>query len=148
EMAGANLVGAAAPSAYVLWEHPRLGPAGGSAKSGMPILTLGDFGDGRSVALAVDATHKLRFGPEGVLSGGRAHGALWEGILGWLMRDPRYEAARIYAPWPCISGRPFRIEVQPLPGVTEQVTLQVSELSSAEQAVGPVREGATRDGTL
>lgn len=148
EMAGANLVGAAVPSAYVLWEHPRLGPAGGSEKGGMPILTLGDFGDGRSVALAVDAIHKLRFGPEGALSGGRAHGAFWEGILGWLMRDPRYETARIYAPWPCISGRPFRIEVQPLPGVTEQVTMQVSELSAAESALGPVREMETRDGAL
>lgn len=148
EMAGVNLVGEAVPSAYVLWEHPSLSPSGSEEGRKMPILTLGDFGDGRSVALAVDATHKLRFGPEGALSGGRAHGALWEGILGWLMRDARFEAARIHAPWPCISGRPYQIEIQPLPGVTEKVSMQIEPLSGRSGVVIGPEEAPTSDGSL
>lgn len=148
EMSGANLVGRASPSAYVLWEHPRLNASGSDGEDRMPLLTLGDFGDGRSVALAVDATHKLRFGPEGTLSGGRAHGALWEGILGWLMRDPRFEAARIHAPWPCITERPFRIEIQPLPGVSEKVSVRIDALASTAGSVGDLKELETKDGSL
>jgi uncharacterized membrane protein len=128
EAGGTNLVGPPERGAYVLWEHPNLPPVGGSAEERMPLLALREVGDGRSIALTLDSTHKLRFGPEGLESAGRAHTAFWEGMLGWLMRDARFELAQARAPWPCISGRPFRIEVEPLVGNTDSLTLSLEAL--------------------
>src|SRR5690606_20415619 len=88
EMSGANLLGAARPGAIVRWEHPRVTVAG----RGMPLLALGEAGDGRAIAMGVDATYTLAFGDLAARASGRAYGALWDGLLGWLMRDPRYEA--------------------------------------------------------
>ena len=36
---------------------------------------------------------------------GRAHGAFWDGLLGWLMRDPRFEPAVVELPAPWVRGR-------------------------------------------
>lgn len=148
EMAGANLVGRARPGAYVLWQHPSITPPGSSPVDRMPILALGEVGDGRSIALAVDGTHQLRFGPVGVESGGRGHAALWEGMLGWLMRDPRFEVARIQAPWPCLRDFPFRIDVRPLPGTNEPVSLVVERLGSDAKIEPRLLEKTTVDGSL
>lgn len=93
-MSGTNLVGPAHPSALVLWEHPEVS-AHGSPKTPLPVLSLREVGDGRTIALTVDGTHRLRFGEAASEHGGRAHSALWEGLLGWLMRDPRYERVRM-----------------------------------------------------
>jgi len=133
EAGGANLVGPAERGAYVLWEHPTLPPLGGQPEERMPLLALREVGDGRSIALTLDSTHKLRFGPEGLESAGRAHTAFWEGMLGWLMRDARYELAQARAPWPCIAGRPFRIEVEPLVGNSEPFSLNLEALGREEQ---------------
>ena len=86
EMVGTNFLGQARPGAIVLWEHPELTVAGKS----MPVLALGEAGDGRTIALSVDSTHRLAFSPMAATVAGRAYGALWDGLLGWLMRDPRY----------------------------------------------------------
>lgn len=135
QMAGANLVGAAKESALVLWEHPEL-EAVGKAGTPMPLLSLAEMGDGRSIALALDATHELRFGEEGAETAGRGHTALWEGLLGWLMRDPRFEAARIDQPERCFAGHPTRLEVTPLPGMG----------TSAEMTLAPLAPSATDSG--
>lgn len=100
EMAGTNYLGQARPGAIVLWEHPTL-QAGGQS---MPVLALGEAGDGRTIALSVDSTHRLAFSPMAAAVAGRAYGALWDGLLGWLMRDPRYEAARVEVVGECIEG--------------------------------------------
>jgi uncharacterized membrane protein len=133
EVSGTNLVGPAEARAYVLWEHPDLPPLGGASGDRMPILAVREVGDGRTLALTIDSTHKLRFGPEGLKSAGRAHGALWEGMLGWLMRDARFELARAKAPWPCISGRPYRIEVEAVGDAAGSVDLQIEALGQVPQ---------------
>ena len=61
----------------------------------MPVLAVADVGNGRSIALGVDGGWLLQFSELGARTGGRGHGALWDGLLGWLMRDPRFEPAQI-----------------------------------------------------
>ena len=51
EMPGTNLVGDANPGATVLLRHPTLKTASGEP---MPVLALGEYGTGRTIALTVD----------------------------------------------------------------------------------------------
>ncbi len=146
EMSGYNQMGLPKPGALVLWEHPDETALGASASRRMPLLTLGEVGDGRSIALAVDATHKLRFGRLGARAAGEAHGALWEGLLGWLMRDPRFEAAQARLEGPCIEGYPAKLLVTTLPGMDEQVSVTVSPLKSVGADAKRTFEPTGREG--
>ncbi len=89
-MPGANVLGDARPGATVLMTHPvRRTPNGNP----MPVLALGESGSGRTMALAIDGSHRLLFSDFAARDAGRAHGAFWDAMLGWLMRDPRFEPA-------------------------------------------------------
>jgi uncharacterized membrane protein len=127
-MHGTNLLGSARQGAIVLLEHPRL-------KVGltrMPVLALGEAGDGRSIALSVDDTHQLAFSEFAAGVAGRAYGALWDGLLGWLMRDPRYEAARVELAHECIAGEPATLRVTRLPGMTGKVGVAIERLGAKQ----------------
>ncbi len=128
-MHGVNLLGQARPGSIVLWDHPRLkaGPAP------MPVLALGEAGDGRSIALAVDDTHELAFSEFAEKVAGRAYGALWDGLLGWLMRDPRYEAARVEVVGDCIAGEPGKLRVTRLPGMRGAIDVELDALGLSKQ---------------
>jgi uncharacterized membrane protein len=132
-MHGANLLGAARPGSIVLWEHARLQVAGAR----MPILALGEAGDGRSIALAVDDTHQLAFGQFAARVAGRSYGALWDGLLGWLMRDPRYEAARVELVHECVAHEKGTLQVKRLPGMTGAVVATLEALG--RPAPRPIR---------
>lgn len=121
-MPGSNIVGDARPGALVLWEHPGRKTRTGKA---MPLLTLGEFGDGRSVAIALDGVHRLGFSEFAARVAGRGHGALWDGLLGWLMRDPRFEPAQVDLPATCQAGEPMALRVTPLPGTEGNITVEV-----------------------
>lgn len=69
----------------------------------MPILALGDAENGRSIALTVDGSWTLAFSSLGERTGGRAHAAFWDGLLGWLMRDSRYELLQVGLESPCVA---------------------------------------------
>lgn len=140
EMSGYNVVGPAKPQALVLWQHPKAAAAGAQASVRMPLLSLAEVGDGRSIALAVDGTHKLRFGQMGARVAGEGHGALWEGLLGWLMRDPRFEAARPSLEGPCVVGYPTELSVTTLPGAPSPISLQVTPLRGESGASGAPAE--------
>jgi uncharacterized membrane protein len=128
EMVGTNFLGQARPGAIVLWEHPELQAAG----KNMPVLALGEAGDGRTIALSVDSTHRLAFSPMAATVAGRAYGALWDGLLGWLMRDPRYEAARVEVVGECIEGEPdTTLRVTRLPGMRGALELSLAPLTQA-----------------
>jgi uncharacterized membrane protein len=101
EMPGTNIVGEAREDATVLLEHPSLKTKGGGA---MPVLALGEYGSGRSIALTVDGSHELLFSRFALEAAGRAHGAFWDAMLGWLMRDPRFEPAKVELPSGCVAG--------------------------------------------
>lgn len=126
-MPGANLVGAARPGSVVIWEHPKLR----TEKGAMPVLALGEYGDGRTIALTVDGTHRLGFSDLAVRAAGRGYGALWDGLLGWLMREPRYESARLEVVGSCVAGRPTKLRLTTLPGNAGTVTLELSPLGPA-----------------
>ncbi|HEY0463975.1 MAG TPA: glutamine amidotransferase [Polyangiaceae bacterium] len=121
---GSNTLGAARPNAITLWEHPdrRAG------RAAMPVLALGEAGDGRSIALGVDGTHALAFSEFADRAAGRGYGALWDGLVGWLMRDPRYEPLRLELSGPCIAGLPGKLRLVRLPGSTGDVSLQLTRL--------------------
>jgi uncharacterized membrane protein len=129
EMVGSNRVGDARDGSFVLFTHPRIRTRSGAP---MPLLTLGESGDGRSIALALDATYRLAYSELGSETSGRAHGALWDGLLGWLMRDPRYEPAQVDLVGPCTAGEPFDFAVRPLPGEASAVELTVRRLETRE----------------
>jgi uncharacterized membrane protein len=103
EMPGANVLGDVRPGGVVLWTHPTLTTPSGAK---MPVLAIGDEGDGRTIALGVDGAWELAFSALAAKTGGRGHGALWDGLLGWLMRDPRFEPAQIEIVGGCTAGLP------------------------------------------
>ena len=101
----------------------------------MPVLALSEMGDGRSIALAVDATHELAFGELAERTSGRAYGALWDGLLGWLMRDPRYEAGRVSLVHPCIAGEQTELELVPPPGSSGELVVTLERLGAVAETV-------------
>jgi uncharacterized membrane protein len=125
DMPGTNVVGAPSPGATILWTHPTLGE-----ETRMPVLALGEFGTGRVIALTVDGTHKLLFSTYAAKEAGRAYGALWEGLLGWLMRDPRFESLGIHMEGGCVAGEPSALSVHALPGHAGTAKLEVVRLGS------------------
>jgi len=140
-MDGSNTLGPARPGSIVLWQHPER-RAGATP---MPVLALGESGDGRSIALGVDATHELGFGELAERTSGRAYGALWDGLLGWLMRDPRYEAGRMSLLGPCISGEPTTLELVAPPDAEGDLGLTIERLGATSETV--VTRSVPRQGT-
>jgi uncharacterized membrane protein len=109
QMPGANILGDVRAGGLVLWSHPKR-----TTKSGapMPILAIGDQGDGRSIALGIDGAWQLEFSQLGARTSGRGYGAMWDGLLGWLMRDPRFEPGQLDLTGPCVADEPARLRVR------------------------------------
>ena len=109
QMPGANILGDVRAGGLVLWSHPTR-----TTKSGapMPILAIGDQGDGRSIALGIDGAWQLEFSQLGARTSGRGYGAMWDGLLGWLMRDPRFEPGQLDLTAPCVADEPARLRVR------------------------------------
>ena len=132
-MPGTNILGDAHPAASVLWTHPSRRTASGAP---MPVLAVSDVESGRSIALGVDGGWLLQFSDVGVKTGGRGHGALWDGLLGWLMRDPRFEALTAGMAEPCIAQIPSTLAIRTIPGFlhreTEPVAIDLVRLDGAK----------------
>jgi len=128
-MLGSNTLGEPRPGSMVLWEHP-------TRRAGdqpMPVLAIGEAGDGRSIALGVDGTFRLAWSELGASVSGRAFGALWDGLLGWLMRDPRYEVAYAELTAPCIAGEDATLRLTRLPGAKGDVSVSIERLGTSKQ---------------
>jgi uncharacterized membrane protein len=129
EMPGTNVVGDAQPGSTVLLVHPsRKTPSGAP----MPLLVLGEHGSGRTIALTLDGSHRLLFSAFAASAAGRAHGAFWDAMLGWLMRDPRFEPAVVDVQGGCIAGEETTLVLRPLPGPAGEAKLIVKKLGSGE----------------
>jgi uncharacterized membrane protein len=147
-MPGYNRLGVPKESALVLWEHPDAGPADASSDARMPLLALGEVGDGRSIALALDGTHQLGFGQFGTETGGDGHRVLWEGLLGWLMRDPRFESAQVRLSGPCVVGYPVTLLVSRLPGWEDPVEVEIASLGEGGQKHSVTTPAMSESGML
>ncbi len=109
---GANTVGPPKPGAVVLWEHPQrtfLPVKGANVVGPMPILASADVRDGRVVELGLDATYRLAWGSVAEESSGRAYGALWEGLVGWVMHEPQFASLRGELVGDCVANSPLTI---------------------------------------
>jgi hypothetical protein len=96
----------------------------------MPVLALGEYGTGRTIALTVDGSHRLLFSSFAAEQAGRAHGAFWDGLLGWLMRDPRFESTVVDLPSGCAAGETNDLVLRPLPGTEGDATVVVTALGT------------------
>jgi uncharacterized membrane protein len=131
-MPGANVLGDVRPGGLVLWAHPTRVTATGAK---MPVLAVGDEGDGRAIALGVDGGWLFRFSQLGARTAGRGHGALWDGLLGWLMRDPRFEPAQMELTGGCVAGLASVLRVRIAPGgeSTEMLAIELRRLDAQGQ---------------
>ena len=147
-MPGANILGDARPGTTVLWTHPtRKTPSGAP----MPILAVAEPGGGRTIALGIDGGWKLEFSPLGARTAGRGYGALWDGLLGWLMRDPRFEPAQLELVGGCTAGLPVTVRAHLLPdtdpsATARQLSLDVVRVDKpASAAVQPIHRELPSD---
>ena len=129
EMPGVDVVGDARRDSTVLLEHPTRKTASGAP---MPVLALGEHGSGRTMALTIDGSHRLLFSAFAASAAGRAHGAFWDAMLGWLMRDPRFEPAVIDVRSGCIAGEDTTLTLRPLPGPKGDAVVKVLRLGTGE----------------
>jgi uncharacterized membrane protein len=120
EFPGTNVLGDLQHGGVALWTHPKRTTPKGNP---MPVLSIADIGDGRSIALGLDSTRILAFSPYAAKTGGRAFDGLFRGLLGWLMRDPRYEPVRgrlVHEDGvsPCLAGAnaALRLDASPIAG--------------------------------
>ncbi len=135
---GANILGPPKPDARVIWVHPQRSflPVRGQSVSGgpMPLLAIRDVNDGRTVALGLDATYRLAWGSLAAESSGRAYGALWEGVLGWVMHEPRFEPFRGELMGPCVQGSSLDLRwIVPL-GARGELSVDVEPMEPAGHA--------------
>jgi len=105
----------------------------------MPVLAIADEGDGRAIVLGVDGAWKLEFSALGARTGGRGHGALWDGLLGWLMRDPRFESAQLELVGGCTAGLPATLRTRTLPAGTNSSLAMAIEVRRIDRDEAPIR---------
>jgi uncharacterized membrane protein len=146
-MPGANVLGDPHPGSVVLWTHPNRTTPGGAP---MPVLAVGEEGDGRTIALGIDGAWRLEFSAIGARTAGRGYGALWDGLLGWLMRDPRFEPAQLELPFGCTAGTSTTLRAHLLPAsgreAKEPLTIDVVRLDrDPKTKSAPVHREVPRD---
>ncbi|MDF2691785.1 MAG: Threonine dehydrogenase [Labilithrix sp.] len=137
QMPGANILGDVRAGGLVLWSHPTRTTRSGTP---MPVLAIGDQGDGRSIALGIDGAWQLEFSQLGARTSGRGYGAMWDGLLGWLMRDPRFEPGQLDLVGPCVADEPSRLRVRVPDGTKDGAREMVVELRRLDrQDVAPLK---------
>lgn len=85
ELDGLNLTLGLTPGSAVLLEHPTVRVPGG-AKA--PVVAVREAGQGRTMALTVDASWRWSFSEAAVGRGNQAYLRFWKNSLRWLVADP------------------------------------------------------------
>jgi uncharacterized membrane protein len=120
ELDGTNLVARARPGATVLGVHPTRRDADGKP---LPVLTVGEAGKGRVVALTSDSSWRWGFADEsGDQTRGRVYQRFWDSAIRWMIRDPALNFLRIETDQPeyargqkvTITVRALNTDYQPL----------------------------------
>lgn len=109
---GVNHVGPARSGAMVLATHPRLKSAGGEA---MPVLSVREVGQGRTLALTTDSLWRWAFATVGQGGNRDAYDRFWRNAVRWLIRDPELAYVKILL-------RDDRIELGQAAEITVRVT--------------------------
>lgn len=145
---GVNTVLGAADGAAVLLEHPTLKTVDGRP---MPILSVGEVGKGRTMALTSDASWRWSFAGAGGGQGNQAYLRFWKGAMRWLIGDAAdapvtVETAREnYSPGEAATAlvRVRSVAFSPLAGVSVEARLSGPEgeqtLQSTTDADGNAR---------
>ncbi|HVV84584.1 MAG TPA: glutamine amidotransferase [Kofleriaceae bacterium] len=150
---GVNLVAGAKPDATVLAVHPRLRTASGQP---MPVVVVGDYGQGRTLAITTDTVWRYGFLAAGRPGGDdRAYTRLWENAIRWLIQDPDLRNLHVdtdaveYAP-----GAPVRVNLrllgrdyQPLPGGKVSLRWRLGADPATAVPVGSTEVTVGDDGT-
>jgi uncharacterized membrane protein len=138
-MRGTNRVGGARDDAVVLAEHPTLEANG----EPMPVITVSDVGEGRTMAVTYDSSWRWNF--EHVSRGGVSgpYTAFWNSSIRWLIRDPALNlidvelAAEVVAPQETLAGTVRVFEPDYSPAVDATVTLTVTRRPLEDLASEP-----------
>ncbi len=89
KLPGHNLVASVKPGAQVLLEDP--------ARDHAPVLAIGEFGRGRSLALTTDASWYWSLVASGAGASPRAYETFWHNTIRWLVRDPAFTPMKLSA---------------------------------------------------
>lgn len=155
ELDGANVVMRAKPGATVLGVDPAKKDADGKP---LPVLTVGEAGKGRVLALTTDDSWRWGFADRSPDDRGRAYQRFWDSAIRWLIKDPALSFLRIetdqaeYARGQKVqvTVRALGTDYQPLPHAKLDVTVSriptVLDVSTAARPE-PVaaRSGVTDD---
>ena len=128
ELDGTNLVMRAKPGATVLGVHPTKKDADGKP---LPVLTVGEAGKGRVLALTSDDSWRWGFADKSADDRGRAYQRFWDSAIRWLIKDPALSFLRIetdqaeYARGQKVqvTVRALGTDYQPLPHAKLDVTV-------------------------
>ncbi|MFT3706651.1 MAG: glutamine amidotransferase [Archangium sp.] len=138
------------PEATVLLTHPTALVDGQPA----PLLTISEYGRGRTLALATDATWHWAFPAHAKGAPTRSYERFWSNAIRWLVRDPDLTNLSVTAdPSTVEPGKPVGVVVvarkpdyQPAPGAKVQVELVDADdnkvLGTQAAEAGP--DGAVR----
>lgn len=91
---GANRVLGAQPWATTLATHPTIM----SGDEPMPVIAVGEVGEGRSMAVTIDSTWRWTFDNIARGGSGRAYSSFWNSAVRWLIRDPELNLVQIELP--------------------------------------------------
>lgn len=91
---GANRTLGAQPWATTLATHPTLQGDDGP----MPVIAVGEVGEGRTMALTTDSSWRWTFDHIAQGGTGRAYSAFWNSAVRWLIRDPELNLVQIELP--------------------------------------------------
>ncbi|QSQ23682.1 theronine dehydrogenase [Pyxidicoccus parkwayensis] len=139
---GANLT-TARPGATVLMDVPHMTADGKNA----PLVAVWDYGRGRALVMATDASWYWAFEAHKDGSPNRAYDRFWGNALRWLVRDPDLTTLKVTADPPSVEpGKPVGVVVQARmadyqPAVDAQVRVEL--FSVATQKPVAVQTGTT-----
>ncbi len=156
ELDGTNLVVRARPGATVLGVHPTRRDADGKP---LPVLTVGEAGKGRVLALTSDDSWRWGFADRAAEDRGRAYQRFWDSAIRWLIRDPALSFLRVETDQPeyargqkvQVTVRALGTDYQPLGNAKLDVTIAriptVLDIATAARPE-PIasRSGVTDDG--
>lgn len=144
---GVNVIAQGLESSQALLVHPNRNDETGAP---MPVLVLGTYERGRTLALAIDSSWRWGITTGGLLGDASLYDRFWDRALRWLARDPALEPSQItthrerYGIGSTVRVSARLRDERYLPIVSGQIRLSVEDGSGALQKtlmVSSDREG-------